>query len=296
MIAALSETSKLIILVLSAILFLVIGDTIGKILTSNGLEPFIVAWSRFIIGALIILPFSGIKLCELKLLLNRMLILRAFLIAGSIFCLTVALKTEPIANVFGGFFIAPVISYILAIVILKEKPSRIQSFLLSLGFLGVIIVVKPGFGLSTGMIFALMTGIFYGGYLASTKMIALRYKPRFLLISQLLIGSIILAPLGVINDITIPIFTMDLSLLLLGSAIFSAAGNYFLVIANRMGEASLIAPLVYVQLIYGAIIGVVIFNDIPDITSTIGLVLILLSGFGSILIAKKRAVVVKVKG
>ena len=283
-----SQSNKLIIIVLLALLFLVIGDTIGKILTSSGIEPFVVAWSRFVIGTLIILPFSGLKVYELKFLLNPILILRAFFIASSIFCLTTALKTEPIANVFGGFFIAPVVSYILAITALKEKPSKLQSYLLALGFIGVLIVVKPGFGISTGMILSILTGVFYGGYLATTKMIASKYRPRFLLLSQLIIGSILLTPLGIINDIVIPSFTIDLSFLLLGSAILSAAGNYFLVIANRMGEASLIAPLVYTQLIYSAIIGVVVFNDIPDLTSTIGLGLISLSGFASILISKKR--------
>lgn len=265
------------------------GDTVGKILTSSGIEPFIVAWSRFVIGVLLILPFSGLKLYEIKLLMNRMLILRAFLIAGSIFCLTAALKTEPIANVFGGLFIAPVISYILAVLILKEKPSKIQTLLLSVGFIGVLIVVKPGYGVSTGMLLALLTGVFYGGYLASTKMIAAHYRPRFLLLSQLVIGSILLTPFGIINDITIPTFTTNVSLLLLASAVLSAAGNYLLVIANRVGDASLIAPLVYVQLIYSAIIGVVVFNDIPDFTASIGLILISLSGFGSVLISKKRA-------
>lgn len=145
------------------------------------------------------------------------------------------------------------------------------------------------------MILALMTGVFYGGYLISTKMIASLYRPRFLLLSQLLIGSILLTPIGIINDIIIPTFTMNISLLLLGSVILSAAGNYFLVIANRMGDASLIAPLVYSQLIYSAIIGVVVFDDIPDMSSMIGLILISLSGFGSILISKKRAVALLLK-
>jgi len=227
--------------------------------------------------------------------MKPLLILRAFFIAATIFCLTTALKTEPIANVFGGFFIAPVISYIMAVLILKEEPSKVQSLFLSLGFIGVLIVVKPGFGISTGMMLSILTGIFYGGYLTSTKMIASEYRPKFLLLSQLLIGSVLLTPFGIINNITMPDFTMNVSLLLLGSAILSAVGNYFLVIANRMGDASLIAPLIYVQLIYGALIGVIVFNDIPDFTATIGLILISLSGFGSILISKKRALAVLIK-
>ena len=76
---------------------------------------------------------------------------------------------------------------------------------------------------------------------------------------------------------------------MIGSAVFSAAGNYLLVIANRMADASLIAPLVYSQLIYGAIFGIVVFGDVPDASSTLGLLLISLSGFGSLLLFKRKS-------
>ncbi len=289
LINALSETSKLIIVVLFAVMFVVIGDTIGKVLTTSGVEPFIVAWSRFVIATLIILPFSGLKFSELRFLLEAKVIMRAAFIAGAIFFIISALKTEPIANVLGGFFIGPIISYILAVVLLKEKPSRLQTGLLILGFVGVISVVKPGFGASSGMVLSLIAGTCYGAYLASTKMIASDYRPRFLLFSQLFIGSIILTPFGIFNDIEIPTLDVNISFLLLGSALFSAAGNYLLVIANRMADASLIAPLVYSQLIYGAVFGVVVFGDIPDISSSIGLLLICASGFGTLLLFKKRS-------
>lgn len=289
MINALSETTKLIIVVLFAVLFVVMGDTIGKVLTTSGVEPFIVAWSRFLIATLIILPFSGLKVSELKFLLEAKVIMRAAFITGAIFFIISALKTEPIANVLGGFFIGPIISYVLAVVLLKEKPSRLQTGLLILGFIGVIIVVKPGFGASTGMVLSLLAGTCYGAYLASTKMIAADFRPRFLLFSQLCIGSIILTPFGILNDIEIPNFDVNIYFLLIGSAVFSAAGNYLLVIANRMADASLIAPLVYSQLIYGAIFGIVVFGDVPDASSTLGLLLISLSGFGSLLLFKRKS-------
>ena len=72
------------------------------------------------------------------------------------------------------------------------------------------------------------------------------------------------------------------------SAIFSAAGNYLLVLANRWAEATLIAPLVYSQLISASVAGVVIFGDWPDGLSFVGLSLILLSGFGSLMLQKAK--------
>ena len=143
-------------------------------------------------------------------------------------------------------------------------------------------VVKPGFGASTGMFFALAAGKFYGSYLAMTRTVAGSYRPRFLLISQLIIGSIILTPFGLSSPM--PVLNLNLSVLIALSALGSAIGNYLIVVANRKAEASLIAPLVYSQLISATVAGVLVFGDWPDMYSLMGLGLILISGFGSMVV------------
>lgn len=278
----------LIATVFVAVTCVVIGDTAGKLLTGGGVDPFIVAWSRFFVGALILLPFSGLSRQELPALANRRVLLRAALITCAICCILTALRTEPIANVFGAFFVGPVMSYILAILFLGERPSAQRSLLLGLGFAGVMLVVKPGFGSSLGMGFALAAGTFYGAYLVMTRTLAGAFRPRFLLISQLLIGTIILTPFGLQSDFPAP--DAPLLLLLLVSALGSALGNYLLVMASRKAEASLIAPLVYSQLISATGIGIVIFGDWPDLVSLAGLVLIAVSGLGSLLVHQRATV------
>ncbi len=278
---------RLIATVFTAVTLVVLGDTAGKLLTQGGVDPFIVAWSRFGLAALLLLPFSGLSLKELIYLKDWRVLLRAAMIAAGISCILTALKTEPIANVFGAFFIGPVVSYVLAILFLGERPSALRAVLLAIGFLGVMLVVKPGFGATPGIVFALLAGVCYGGYLAMTKMIASVFRPRLLLISQLLIGTLILAPFGL--SVELPQFDIDMSLLILGSALGSALGNYLLVIANRMAEASLIAPLVYSQLISATILGVLVFGDWPDLYSLAGLAIIILSGLGSLFVSRRPA-------
>ncbi len=281
-----SELLRLVGTVFIAVTLVVLGDTAGKLLTSGGVDPFVVAWSRFTLAALVLLPFSGITRLELPSLLNWRVLIRAAFITGGICSILTALKTEPIANVFGAFFVGPVVSYVLAIVFLGEKPSRTRSLLLGFGFIGVMLVVKPGFGATKGMAFALMAGAFYGAYLVMTRAVANDFRPRFLLISQLLIGTVILTPIGLSSDL--PQLSLNVTLLILLSALGSALGNYMLVIANRKAEASLIAPLIYSQLISATILGVLVFGDWPDAYSFIGLVIIAASGVGS-LIANRHA-------
>lgn len=271
-------------LVFVAVTFVVIGDTAGKLLTGMGVEPFIVAWSRFAIAAVVLLPFSSLKLHELPSLMDWRVVLRAASIACGVACILTALKTEPIANVFGAFFVGPVVSYILAVLFLGETPSRRRSMLLAFGFAGVMLVVKPGFGGTAGMAFAFAAGIFYGCYLAMTRTVAGTYRPRLLLISQLLIGSVILTPLGLSAEL--PPMTLNVTALIMVSALASALGNFLLVLANKAAEASLIAPLVYTQLISATVLGVVVFGDWPDALSLIGLALIAFSGFATLILQR----------
>ncbi|GFE63171.1 DMT family transporter [Litoreibacter roseus] len=280
-----SELLGLAALVFCAVTLVVIGDTAGKLLTGKGVEPVFVAWSRFALAALILLPISGLTRNELPSLLDWRVLVRALFIAGGISCILTALRTEPIANVFGAFFIGPVVSYVLAIVFLRETPSRDRTALLAVGFAGVMLVVKPGFGISSGMIFALLAGGFYGAYLTMTRTIARDHRPRFLLLSQLLIGSAILAPLGLTAGL--PEIDLNVTALILVSALGSAFGNYLLVLANKTAEASLIAPLVYSQLLSATVLGFVVFGDWPDMYALIGLFLIATSGFGSLIVYQK---------
>jgi drug/metabolite transporter (DMT)-like permease len=112
------------------------------------------------------------------------------------------------------------------------------------------------------------------------------FPAPLLLISQLLIGSVVLLPVGISE----PLLTLNATsyFLICLSAIFSTAGNYLLVLANRWAEATLIAPLVYSQLISASVAGLVVFGDLPDGLSFIGLSLILISGFGSLMLQKAR--------
>ncbi|MFD1508971.1 DMT family transporter [Lacimonas salitolerans] len=286
----LTQLFGLIALVFAAVTLVVIGDTAGKLMTSGGVDPFLVAWSRFALAALVLLPFSGLTRAELPHLLDRRVLIRGLFIACGISAILTALKTEPIANVFGAFFIGPVVSYVLAILFLGERPSPLRSGLLALGFAGVMLVVKPGFGATPGLGFALLAGCFYGAYLVMTRVVAGAFRPRFLLISQLLIGSVALAPLAAMAEL--PDIDLRLSGLVLISALGSALGNFCLVLANRRAEASLIAPLVYSQLISATVLGVVVFGDWPDALSLTGLTLIAASGIGS-LVANRTAPVLR---
>ncbi|KPD12775.1 DMT family transporter [Phaeobacter sp. 11ANDIMAR09] len=283
-------TSHLSLRILGIVVFamtlIVIGDAAGKLLTAAGFSPIFVAWSRFTVAAVVLLPFSGLTVAELRGFLDWRIYLRALLISAGISCILTALKTEPIANVFGGFFVGPIVAFVLSSLLLKERLDLGRMLLLLVSFAGVLLVVKPGFGMQVGMGFALLAGCFHGSYLVATRWLAGLYRPRFLLISQLIIGALVLFPfcLGSMPQ------SIDLAGtgLILVSALGSAAGNFLLAVANRTTPANVVAPLVYSQLLAATVIGVLVFGDIPDELALVGLAVIILSGLSSLWLAGRR--------
>ena len=273
-------------IVFVAMSFIVLGDTAGKLLGAAGVEPVWIAWTRFAIAAVVMAPFCGLQRAELVIFKDWRVLFRGLLIAMGISCILTALQTEPMANVFGAFFIGPIVSFILAILLLGERATLARAVLLVMGFMGVLMVVKPGFGFSPGLGWALAAGLCYGTFLAVTRVLAPLYRPRLLLWSHLVLGGLLLLPFGL--TIAWPALDLVTVLLVLGSSAGSTIGNYLVVIANRKADAALVAPLIYTQLIAATAMGFAVFGDWPDAWSLAGLLVILVSGLSTLWLVRKR--------
>lgn len=273
-------------LVFVAVTFIVLGDTAGKLATERNVAPIFVAWTRFALAALFIAPLSGITRAELAVFADWRVIGRAVVLAAGITCILTGLQTAPMADVFGAFFIGPIVSFVLAVLFLGERASAARVLLLLIGFAGVLLVVKPGFSVSPGIGWALAAGGCYGVYLASTRVVAPLYRTRLLLASQLIIGAVVLSPFGVTTPW--PPLETDILLLVAASAAGSAIGNYLIVVSNRRADASLIAPLIYTQLISATAAGFFVFGDWPDRAVFAGLCIILASGLGTLWLVRAK--------
>ena len=271
-------------LMLLAMTLIPAGDTAGKLLGAAGVAPVFTAWSRFALGALMVLPFV-LHLSPLRLLRDWRVWLRGLLLAGGILSILTALRTEPIANVFGAFFVGPILAYGLSAWLLREGFSRARMVLLGIGFLGVLLVVKPGFGMTPGLGFAVLAGVFYGAFLTASRWLSEIARPGVLLFSQLAVGAVALAPFGLA---ALPVLAPTISALTLGSALGSMLGNLCLILALRMAPASQLAPFVYTQLIAATALGWAVFGALPDALTFVGLAVLLISGLASLALRPVR--------
>lgn len=273
-------------LIMLASMTLIVGsDTAAKVLSAGGVSPLFVAWTRFALACVVLMPFSGITRTDAPALRDPRIWVRAILVMAGISFILTALRTEPIANVFGAFFIGPVVAYALSALLLKERVTPARTILLGLSFIGVLLVVKPGFGVTVGIGFAFAAGVLHGGYVVATRWVAPFYRPRLLLISQLFLGAILLAPFGLTH---LPDnLTWASAGLLLISAMGSAFGNLLLVTLSKTTPSSVIAPLIYTQLIPATMFGYLVFSDWPDWVSFVGLAVIFATGTASLALSRR---------
>ncbi len=253
------------------------GDSAGKLLSGTyETAPIFIAWSRFFIGAILIAPFVPSSVWSL--LRDWRIWLRASTLTGGISCIQMALQVEEFATVFAAFFIGPLVSYVLAIVFLREPVTWMRSSLVFIGFVGVLIVVNPSGETGPGIIWAIAAGCFYGGFLTMSRWLGALASPIEMTFSQLFISTLYLLPFGLMN---LPTFSGTIVLLTGVSALFSMLGNLLLIYAYGLAPATRLAPLVYFQLIAAVGLGWAMFGDLPDVWTWMGLTVILTAGLAS---------------
>ena len=209
-----------------------LGDTAGKLMFQHTqVDPVFIAWSRYGVGAMIVYVVFFGRGFEWRLLKDWRLWLRACFLTGAILSILTAISTEPLANAFAAFFIGPIFAYFGAAVFLKEQISLFRTATLLCAFTGVIIVVRPAGGIAPGLLYALMGGCFYAAFLVSTRWLSTSVRPRMLLLSALVIGSFLLAPIGFSS---IPQLDAKMAWLIVWSAAASALGNLAIVLSSSL--------------------------------------------------------------
>lgn len=169
------------------------------------------------------------------------------------------------------FFVA-----VLAGLFLNETLSGPRAFSILFGFIGVLVVMRPGYdGFTSTYALIPLTGAF-GAAIAIT---CVRKLSQTEATATLLSYQAIF--IGLLSGIPMLWFwkTPDLFgfVLLTALALFATLGQWIGIKAIRLGEASVIGTVEYMKLIYAAILGFVLFTEVPDTFTVIGAAIIIFS-------------------
>ena len=268
---------KAILLNLSAWMVLPFMDTIAKYLSSE-LSFFQITWARYFFTVFWTLPFmffffrKNLKWSENP----KLQILRGLALFSANICFFYSISVISMAKALTLAFVAPLVTTAISPFFLNEKVGLRRWAAVLVGFIGCLVVIRPGFlEFNLATIAAVVTGCFYGIYVVITRKLHSTDNPLLTLLLTGIVGAIIasfLVPVVWIN----PTFTQWSWLALMG--IFACLGHILLIFSLRYADASKLAPFGYFEIITNIILGYYFFSDFPDKWTFLGLSIIISSG------------------
>ncbi|MGX1320955.1 drug/metabolite transporter (DMT)-like permease [Bradyrhizobium sp. USDA 377] len=268
---------KGIALILLSTVFLGCSDVTAKYL-STSLPSIEITWIRFLTFALIFTPVMLRSSPYYAMRTERLglHVMRGTVLLGSSLFFITGLGFLPIAEASATGFVAPLFVTALSIVFLGEKVGMRRWFATALGLIGVLIILRPGTSaFHPAAFFPVVSAACWAGTLILTRMMSGREAVVTTMAYSSLTGLAILTAIVPFVWVT-PSWTAIALGIFIGVA--STAGQWIVVLAYRYGDASVLAPFSYSQLLWVSILGFFIFGEVPSIWTIVGAAFIVASG------------------
>lgn len=264
-------------------------DSTTKYLTAHFNVPTVVAM-RYIVHCALMLVILAPRHSHTLIQTHRtsLVILRAVVLTMASLFIGLALQRMPLAETTAINFLAPTLIALFAGSLLGEQIGGLGWAAVIAGFIGVLLIARPGSGLDTwGIVFALGAAAANAAYQVLSRLLASTERAITLLFYTALIGTIVFG-------LALPWFwenkipgTTEI-LLFIGMGAFGGLGHYLFTLAYRYAPASVLAPMTYLQLLWAVLLGWIIFGSTPDNWGILGMVII--AGAGLLIIFKSRLV------
>jgi drug/metabolite transporter (DMT)-like permease len=188
-----------------------------------------------------------------------------------------ALKFLPLTITSAIMFSSPVLVCFLSVAILKERVGIWRWAAILLGFVGVLIVVRPfGAEFHPAMLLAVANAGFLAVYSLLTRALAGKVSTDIMQVWMGIWGTLTLLPFAV--WFWQPPQDATAWALLFGIGVFAWAGHQLLTIAHRYATANTLMPFTYSYLLYLTVLGYLVFADVPSVWTLLGAGVIMLSG------------------
>ena len=268
---------KAIVLNLSAWAILPFMDTIAKYLSAE-LSFFQITWARYFFTVFWTLPFMFIFFRKnLTFSENpKLQILRGLTLFSANICFFYSISIISMAKALTLAFVAPLVTTALSPILLGEKVGIKRWTAVIVGFVGCLVVIRPGFiEFNLATFAALGNGICYGFYLIITRKLSTSDNSLLTLLFSGVVGTIIISlfmPSVWVNPSANQWFMMAII------GFIASVAHLFIILSLKYADASKLAPLGYTEIITNILISYYFFNELPDNWTYLGLFIIVLSG------------------
>jgi len=271
------RTTLAIVLMVAAMSVVPVMDAFAKLL-SRDLPVEQVSWARFAFNLLFILPLvlPRYGLRSLWPARPATQLLRGLLTTATTLLFFGAIATAPIADALALVFIAPLVVTAASPFVLGERVGAHRWGAVVVGFLGALIVIRPGFGsLDPAMLLAAGAGLCHACFLLVTRRLAGSGPPLATLAFTALVGTL---ALGLLQPFVWVSPSPEHWLLSAGMGLCSALGHFLLIKAFELGTATVLAPFGYSEIVMATALGLLVFGDFPDRVTWAGILVIVASG------------------
>ena len=249
------------LMLVSTISFAIMNASIRDI--TQELEPLVVVFFRNAFGLLALSPFllrNGLKTFRTaRLGLHG---IRAGLNVMAMAFFYVGLSLTPLAEATALAFTAPLFAVMLAVLCLKERVSFTKLLAMGIGFVGALIILRPGFGFTdVGSLWIIISAFIWSGTLIIIKLLARTESSMTITAYMALLLAIMSLPTALIFWQT-PSISQFIYLFVIATS--GTLGQYTLTEALGRADAQTVMPLDFMRLIWTAFLGYVMFNEVPD--------------------------------
>ncbi|MBZ5759713.1 DMT family transporter [Rhizobium sp. VS19-DR104.2] len=277
-----------------AITLFSIQDGISKHL-AGAYPPFLVAMIRYWTFALFAIALAARSRGGLAVTVRTrrpwLQILRGLLLAAQIVIVIQSFAMVGLARSQAIFSSGPLIVALLSVPILGEKVGWRRWTAIFVGFLGVLLILKPESGFfDVRFLVPLSSALLFSFYVIVTRLVSRQDASMTSFFYTGVVGAIAMSCIG-------PFFWMPLTphdWIWMGLLCLTGMwSHYCLIRAYDLLDAVVIQPLTYLQLVYAAIIGVVVFGEVLTANMVVGAAIVVAAGMFTVwrenVLAKRRA-------
>ena len=206
----------------------------------------------------------------------KLQIIRSLLSILESACFVLSFKYLSLANAHSIGALAPIIIVVLSVFILNEKVSKKTWVAIFIGFIGVLIIIRPATDVfSLKSLIPLLAAFFLGLYQIATKKITEYDTPEVSLFYSSLVGIFITSIMAFYFWQPVNINSL---IFFLPIGLFFSLGIYFQILALNNAKASIIQPFHYTLIFWAIIFGYFFYDNIPDLYTIVGAFIITVSG------------------
>ena len=240
---------------------------------------FLVVWARYAGQMVVVTPFAWQRTGTEFWRTRRpwMQLLRSAFLLIATFCFFGGLRYLLLAEASAIMFLTPVLVVLLSGPLLGERPNRARWISVITGFIGIVILVRPGSAIFHPAALLVLVAAFCNALFYVTTRKLVDENAYTTLFYSALVGTVGLSLVlpWEIGDTTAGL-REAMQFLLLG--VLAGLGHWLVIGAYRLAPASLLTPLAYLQIIWATSYGYVLFGQLPDRWSALGMAIVVASG------------------